>query len=224
MTLNWLLLGVLALVSYLLGSIPTAIWISRTFFGDDVRNHGSGNAGSTNMYRAFGASAGVPTQIIDIGKASLATSLPLIVPLMGYEVAAEDGLGLLVAQLMCGVAAVLGHVYTIFAGFKGGKGVNCMLGMMLAIAPLACLAAVGAFLLMLFTVRMVSVGSMLGVVAFTTYQLIVYINHREPRDAVLLGVGALLIVLVVYTHRTNIQRILNGTESRVNFGGKKTDS
>ena len=218
MTLDWMVLAPLALVSYLLGSIPTAIWISRAFFNDDVRNHGSGNAGSTNMYRAFGAKAGVPTQIIDIGKAALSASLPLIIPMLGWAVAAEDSLGLLVAQLICGVAAVLGHVYTVFAGFKGGKGVNCMLGMMLAIAPLGSLVAIGAFLLMLFTVRMVSVGSMLGVVAFTAYQLVVYLQSGRQPDAVLLGVGALLVVLVVYTHRTNLQRIRNGTESRVSFG------
>lgn len=204
--------------AYLLGSIPTAIWVSKAFFGDDVRNHGSGNAGSTNVYRVYGFKAGFPVQMLDIGKAMAAVLLMqwALVPCPEAAVAHCETKQLLLL-ILAGVAAVLGHVYTLFAGFKGGKGVNCMLGMMLVLAPMGSVVGAVGFALLFFSTGMVSVGSMAGVLAFAGYQTYRYASAPEPANLVLLVVGWLLFGLVVYTHRSNLGRIARGEERKVRF-------
>jgi glycerol-3-phosphate acyltransferase PlsY len=228
--------GPLLLLAYLLGSIPTAIWVSKGLYNTDIRQRGSGNAGSTNVYRVLGARAGIMVQVVDIAKGSVAallfhfpflfyeSSADLPVELLQWEMWLNDPLHRLIFSLLCGLLAVLGHVYTVLAGFKGGKGVNTMLGMMLVIAPLGSLAAVLVFLALLFSFRMVSVGSMGGVAAFAAYQLVQYLRQPEPAAGVLLGIGLLLTVFIVFTHRGNIARIRNGTESKVYLGKKKVQN
>jgi len=231
---NWALAAALLVGAYLLGSIPSAVWISKRFFGQDIRTLGSKNAGSTNMYRVFGLKAGLPTQLIDIAKGSLAAALPYfaagplgMTPMIAYIghgdaiQTNQPALPFFVLQLACGLMAVIGHVYTIFAGFKGGKGVNTMLGMMLVIAPLGSAVAVGTFVLLLLTFRMVSLGSMLAVIAFTGFEVFMFSMDGGVVHMILAGVGVLLSVFIIYTHRTNIGRIFNGTESKVPIYGKK---
>jgi glycerol-3-phosphate acyltransferase PlsY len=210
-------------LAYLLGSIPTAVWVSKAFYRQDVRTLGSKNAGSTNMYRVFGLKAGLPVQLMDIAKGSLAALLPAwLVAAAGLDNVRH--FDLTIAALVAGFAAVLGHVYTCFAGFKGGKGVNTMLGMMLVVEPLGCLVGIGVFVAVLLLGRMVSLGSMLAVLSFP-----VYIVLRAQAsccfsdyDWLMTAVGTVLTVLVVYTHRSNIGRIVAGNERKVNlFGNKK---
>jgi glycerol-3-phosphate acyltransferase PlsY len=214
---------VLLLISaYVLGALPFSIWISQLVYKDDIRRHGSGNAGSTNMYRAFGFWAGFSTQLLDIAKGAMAASLPVLMLRYMPDLCPELVFTRLVAvMLLCGICAVLGHVYSFLAGFKGGKGVNTMLGMMLFIEPTGSGIAVLTFIIMLLLFRMVSVGSMVAVLAFNLY---LWINHLAGNipPAELVGVSILLLLLVVYTHRSNIARIRQGTERKVNLFGSKS--
>jgi glycerol-3-phosphate acyltransferase PlsY len=195
--------------AYVLGSLPPAVWISKYVYGSDIRTHGSGNAGSTNMYRVFGFKAGLATQVLDILKGWVAAMLPV------WLMAGEGSETRTMWQLACGVAAVVGHVYTVFAGFRGGKGVNTILGMMLAIAPGACAVGLTVFGVVLLAFGMVSLASMTAVGSFP-----VYVAAMEPDNRVLLVTGIALFVYVVYTHRSNIRRIAAGKESKVNLISK----
>lgn len=203
--LKWIGLGIFA---YLLGSIPTAIWISKWWYGKDIRDYGSGNPGSTNMYRVFGFKAGFVTQIVDISKGFIAASLPIWFSLPGDH---------LTNQLLLGLLGVLGHIYTVFARWKGGKGVNTLLGVMLSVEPKACVVGIVVFLIVLFLFRMVSLASMFAVASFPIYLLVLRFGYDERLHPVLFPFSIILVFLIVYTHRTNIQRILQGKENKVSF-------
>jgi glycerol-3-phosphate acyltransferase PlsY len=219
------LLG-LAGVSYVLGAIPTAVWLSRALWGQDIRTLGSKNAGSTNMYRVWGFRAGFPVQVVDIAKGSLAAALPTLPPASEWLGASPEGASQAVAQLVCGLAAVVGHIYTVFAGFKGGKGVNTILGMMLVVATWGSLVGVGVFVLVLLAGKMVSLASMCAVASFPVFLLVqaALRGGLDARNQLLLGVGILLAAGVVYTHRANIARIRAGTESKAGFLTRKKSS
>lgn len=207
MDLHFILAIVLA---YLLGSLPFAVWISKYFFKQDIRTLGSGNAGSTNMYRSFGFWAGFSTQVLDILKSFAATMLPL-----WLSVSLNDNLWL--SQLLFGLASVIGHVYPIFAGFQGGKGVNSILGMMLAIAPIPTLFCLLVFLITLWFSEYVSLGSILATLAFTVLQLWGLVTNSTLYNPLMLLIGIMLSLFIVFTHRQNIIRIKNGTESKASF-------
>lgn len=218
---NLYILTALALgAAYLLGSLAPAVWISRSVFRDDVRNHGSGNAGSTNMYRVFGFKAGLSTQIIDIAKGAAAVLLAghLLRELPPFELA--------IIQTLCGIAAVAGHSYPVFARFRGGKGVNTILGMMLALHPAGSLVGVAVFVITLVLGRMVSLASMAAVASFPIFLLIGnlimdwYPWSGEVKLFFWLGVA--LTAFIVYSHRTNIGRIASGNERKVNIFNKTT--
>ncbi len=201
--------GLGLLLSYLLGSLPFAIWISKYFYHTDIRTLGSGNAGSTNMYRNFGFKAGFFTQILDILKSYLATSLPIFLDI-------HLDLPNTVILLIFGIVSVIGHVYPVFANFQGGKGVNSILGMMLAIAPLYTFLCLLVFLVVLWIWEYVSLGSILATLSFLIFQIIAYwLNY--PFDYILFLTGTFLFLFIVYTHRENIQRIKNGNESKASF-------
>lgn len=196
-------------LSYLLGSLPFAIWISKYFYQTDIRTLGSGNAGSTNMYRNFGLKAGLFTQILDIAKSYFATLLPVYLNIQ-LEVP------LTILLLIFGIVSVIGHVYPIFAQFKGGKGVNSILGMMLAIAPFYTFLCLVVFLLVLWIWEYVSLGSILATFSFVVFQVIAYILGYSF-DYVLFLTGCFLFLFIVFTHRENIQRIKKGNESKASF-------
>ncbi len=200
------------LLAYLLGSIPTAIWLSKIFYKKDIRDYGSGNAGSTNMYRVFGFRAGFFTQVIDILKGYIAVQLPV-------WLGAEQNVYILTAH---GILAVLGHVFPVFASFKGGKGINTLLGVMLAIMPEASLVGVVVFIITLLISKYVSLSSMLAVLSLPVYLFSKHVITGEPLDKFLLGLGIFLFLGVVYTHRSNIRRLLNGTENKAGFLIKKS--
>jgi len=167
--MNELLLIVLA---YLIGSIPTAVWISKHFFDIDIRDYGSGNAGATNTYRVLGSKWGTYVMIIDMLKAIVAVKLAFFLP-----DAHEYELYLINLQIGLGLAAVLGHVFPIWANFRGGKGVASLFGMVLGIQPNVALCCVGIFILVLFLTRWVSLSAILASVAFPIFILIICIEY-----------------------------------------------
>lgn len=193
------------ILAYLLGSIPTSVWIGKRFYGIDVREFGSGNAGATNTFRVLGRNAGVPVLIIDIVKGALAVAIAY---LSDFEPGTETFINL---QLALGVATLVGHIFPVFAGFRGGKGVATMLGVVLCITPLSCAVALLVFLLILFSSKMVSLSSMIAGIAYPIILNLLMNNHDEILTAFSIIVSALLIV----THRKNIQRILKNEESKV---------
>lgn len=196
----------LIVLAYLIGSIPTAVWVSRYFFGIDIRDYGSGNAGATNCYRVLGSKWGTFVMVVDMLKGVVATSLYLLIPFY-----MEDELERTNFMIGLGLAAVLGHIFPLWADFKGGKGVATLFGMVVAIQPLVAVCCIGVFLFVLYLTRFVSLSSILASVAFAVFILFIF-NEKETLYRVFAVAVALMVVL---THQKNINRILNGTESKV---------
>lgn len=196
----------LIILAYLIGSIPSALIISKKFFGVDIRDYGSGNMGATNTFRVLGSKYGTIVMILDILKGATAVALYNFLP---YYFSNE----LMRTNFMIGLglAAVIGHIFPIFANFKGGKGVATLFGMLLAVQPVVAVSCVGVFLLVLFLTRYVSLSSILAALFLPISVLWIW-NEHEP----LYRIFALLVaVLVIFTHQKNIVRILRGVESRV---------
>jgi acyl phosphate:glycerol-3-phosphate acyltransferase len=207
--LNTILVLILA---YLLGSIPTAVWIGKRFHKIDVRQHGSGNAGATNVIRVLGWKTGIPVMIIDVAKSWLATMLPVFFNL------AEPGSALITnLQILTGVIAIVGHIFPVFAGFRGGKGVACVFGALLALQPLLTVCCFGVFLFVLLLTGIVSVSSMSAGIAFP---LLLFIFFGTP-SLVFKLFSILVAVALIITHRKNIGRLLKGEESKLIKWGKK---
>ena len=196
----------LILLAYLIGSIPTALLISKRFFGIDIRDYGSGNMGATNTFRVLGSRYGTMVMAFDILKGMGAVALYNFIP---YYL--HNDLDRTNFMLGLGLAAVVGHIFPIFAGFKGGKGVATLLGMVLAVQPIIAISCIGVFVLVLYLTRYVSLSSILAAVALPICVLWIWNEHE-----VLYRVFALLVaILVVFTHQKNIGRILRGVESRM---------
>jgi len=196
----------LIIAAYLIGSIPTAVWVSKIYFGIDIRDYGSGNAGATNTYRVLGAKWGTFVMIVDMLKGVIATSLYILLPY--YLTNDWDRTNLMIGL---GLAAVAGHIFPIWAGFKGGKGVATLFGMILAIQPIVAVCCVGVFLLVLYLTRFVSLSSILSSVAFAVFILFIFND-----DVTLYRIFSVAVALmVILTHQKNINRLLNGTESKV---------
>ena len=193
-------------LSYLLGSFPTSIVVGKVFFRRDIRAEGSGNAGGTNTFRVFGWKAGVLVVLVDVGKGVAAA-------LLASRLAAGTPLPEDAVRLACGTAATVGHVWTVFAGFRGGKGVATAAGTLAAVAPLPFLAALAAFALGILSTGIVSVGSLAAAVTFPAAALALRAAGL-PVSNVLLGFSFLLAPLIVWTHRKNIGRLLRGEENR----------
>lgn len=196
----------LIVIAYLIGSIPTAIWLSRSYFGIDIRDYGSGNSGATNTFRVLGSRWGSFVMVVDILKGVVATSLYILLP---YYLTDEwDRTNFMVGL---GLAAVVGHIFPVWADFRGGKGVATLFGMILAIQPLVAACCVGVFMLVLYITRFVSLSSILASVAFAVFILFIF-NEQEP----LYRAFAITVTLtVVLTHQKNISRLLRGNESKV---------
>jgi glycerol-3-phosphate acyltransferase PlsY len=207
------------LVSYLIGSIPSALIISKVFYGFDIRQKGSGNMGSTNTFRVLGWKAGTIVQLLDIlkGVAAVVVAVMIFNGVLPFPNATgfED---ITVVKTIAGVAAVMGHVWTAFAGFRGGKGINTALGMLIGIAPVELAVAVGIFLLVVFASGYISLGSILAAVSLPTTMVVRYnIFHVEIEGyhtLIFFCIG--LAVLIIYTHRANIRRLAEGRENRFN--------
>ncbi|MEM0998589.1 MAG: glycerol-3-phosphate 1-O-acyltransferase PlsY [Bacteroidota bacterium] len=200
---------------YLLGSIATAVWVSKGMYGVDIRTVGSLNAGSTNMFRDLGMRAGVITQVVDILKGSLAAALPwFIFWIFPNEPHLLSGWTMEMQSITCGMLAVIGHIYPIFAGFRGGKGINTLLGMMLVTNPIAALVCLAAWILILYVTRYVAVASMLGVGTYPLYILILGLVNGGALNTTLILLGIAMFLLVVFTHRSNIRNLMQGTEGK----------
>lgn len=209
---DWVYIGLFIAAGYLLGSIPSAVWIGTAFFGKDVRQFGSGNAGATNTFRVLGTKAGIVVLTADILKGYLAVMLPILTHRgFNYEGGVED-LG-----MVCGIAAVLGHLYPVFAKFKGGKGVATALGIMLAASPWASLSAVGVFLIIWLSFGYVSLASILAALSFPLFLFLLF----YPDGFILKVAACVLPILIIYTHRTNIGKLWKGTESKTTPFRKK---
>ncbi len=201
--MNELLLIVLA---YLIGSIPTSVWVSRHFFDIDIRDYGSGNAGATNVYRVLGPKWGTFVMAIDMLKGIIAVKLALLLPnYLDYETPLQT------LQLGLGLSAILGHIFPIWAEFRGGKGIATLFGIVLGISPWTALSCVGVFLLVLYFTRFVSLSSILASIAFPVFILVIF-NVDNPTYRVFAIAVALMVLL---THQKNIGRLLKGSESKV---------
>lgn len=193
-------------IAYLIGSIPTALLVSKTFFHFDIRDYGSGNSGATNVYRLLGAKWGTFVMVVDMLKAIISVKLAFFLP---YSF--ESELYLINMQIGLGLAAVIGHIFPIWANFRGGKGVASLFGMVLGIQPNVALCCVGIFILVLYLTRWVSLSSIMASVAFPIFILVVF---NEPEH--LYRVFAIIVaMLVLVTHQKNISRLLRGSESKV---------
>lgn len=203
-----------AILAYLLGSIPSAVWIGRYFHNIDVREHGSKNAGATNTVRILGWKTGIPVLLIDIFKGWLAAMLPVFFHL------AEHGTALLInLQIVAGIIAIIGHVLPVFAGFRGGKGVASVFGVFLALQPVLTVCSMGVFLSFLLITGIVSISSMLAGISFPVFLLVIFGTPSLLFKIFAVIVGTALLV----THRENIGRILRGEEKKLlKFGKKKS--
>ena len=197
----------LSILAYVLGSIPSSVWVGQSFFGIDVRDFGSGNAGATNTFRVLGKKAGIYVLILDIIKGFTAASLVYLVPQISPVFNKTFFINL---QLLFGLLAVVGHLYPIFAQFKGGKGIATLFGMILAIHYLSALACVLIFVVLLLSTRFVSLSSISAAIIFPISLIWIFKRH-EP---LFIAFGICAAVLVVLTHRKNIDRLLNGNESK----------
>ena len=206
------------LMAYMIGSIPTSVWYGMANCGIDVRDHGSGNAGATNTFRVLGKKAGSIVMAIDILKGYLATSLIFVFMYLEVDFTESQFVQI---QLLYGMGAVLGHIFPLYAGFRGGKGVATLLGMILAINIWAALACVGVFLVVFLISKYVSLGSMLAGLSFPLLLLIPKFYQYSP-SKVLIGFGFFLFAMLVFTHRKNIRRLIDGEENKANisFGRK----
>ncbi|MFB9845220.1 glycerol-3-phosphate 1-O-acyltransferase PlsY [Mucilaginibacter ginsenosidivorans] len=205
----------LLILAYLLGSIPTAVWIGKAFYGIDVREYGSGNAGATNTFRVLGKRAGIPVMLIDILKGFTATKLAVFV---GVSVTGGPHSNLINYQLAMGMAAVMGHLFPVFAGFRGGKGIATLFGMVLAVNLNAALLCVIMFIAVLLITRYVSLSSITGGFTYLVGVSLIY-NKNTNNMVVIFGMCICLLILV--THQKNIERLLKGTESKVNLFKRK---
>ena len=216
-------IAIIVALSYMIGSIPSSVWIGKALYNKDLREHGSGNAGATNAFRVLGWKAGVLATIVDLGKGLLAAG---VIASIRVDVI-PAGLGFWeadsVIRLIAGVTAVAGHMYPVWAGFKGGKGVNTTAGVLLALTPMVMVLTLGVFALVLFTSRYVSVASLSATLAYPTAIAIEkYVLKADYVDASLFVFSLFLATSIFIAHRSNIKRLLAGTENRIkSFGVSK---
>jgi acyl phosphate:glycerol-3-phosphate acyltransferase len=197
---------IIIILAYLMGSIPTSVWVSRYFFGIDIRDYGSGNAGATNTFRVLGKQWGTFVMVMDMLKGLFAVKLAYLLPYYIDHDMARTNL-----QIGLGMAAVLGHIFPIWADFRGGKGVATLFGLVLGISPWTALSCVGVFLLVLYLTRFVSLSSILASVAFPVFILVIFNVDNDAYRVFAVAVA----LMVILTHQKNISRLLKGSESKV---------
>jgi glycerol-3-phosphate acyltransferase PlsY len=198
-------------LAYLAGSIPTSVWIGKIFYGIDVRNEGSGNAGATNTIRVLGIKAGLPVMLFDVFKGWFAIYLSHY-----FMPASFSPDQIILYKIGLGISAVIGHVYPVFAQFRGGKGIATLLGTGIALYPYPILVVLGLFIMVLVITHYVSVSSMAAAISFPL--VVVFIFNQQSVPLILLSIFVALFV--PFTHRTNINRLINGTESKFSLKKK----
>lgn len=202
---------ILMTFAYLLGSIPTSVWLSRFLYKKDIRDFGSGNAGATNSFRVLGKKAGIFVMICDMLKGFVAVKLAYF---SAYTPYSELFVSL---QVFLGIAAVLGHIFPLYAGFRGGKGIATLFGMILAIQYMVAVMLIVVFVIILMLTRYVSLSSILASIALPI--LVIYAYNEPELSYRVFSISAAL--LVVLTHHKNIGRLLEGNESKINLNSRK---
>jgi glycerol-3-phosphate acyltransferase PlsY len=203
-------LVMIIVLSYVAGSVPTSIVVGRVLRGIDIRQHGSGNAGATNVLRVLGWKPALVVVVVDVFKGFAAAYW-----IAGLHVfpTSLDLPGSL-TPILAGMAAVLGHTYTVFAGFRGGKGVGTAAGMLIALFPLAVLVCLPVFVLVIILTGYVSLGSMLTAVSLPLALLLFQVTGVRQVDLYLFIFSLLIPLFIIFTHRSNIKRLLSGSENR----------
>lgn len=212
--MNETLIFLAVIIAYLMGAIPTAVWYGIRFYGVDVRQHGSGNAGATNTFRVLGKKAGTVVLLIDILKGIAATMLAFALITTG----AIRVVDLVEYKLLLGVVAVIGHVFPLYTRFKGGKGVATLLGLVISVQPAVAFSCVVIFLVVLTLSKYVSLSSLVATLAFPVLLLIPPFKTDEP---LLIGFGFVMFIVLVITHKKNIVRLVRGNENRTYLWAKK---
>jgi glycerol-3-phosphate acyltransferase PlsY len=195
----------LVILAYLIGSIPTSVWVSRWKFNIDIRDYGSGNAGATNTYRVLGSRWGTIVMILDLLKGLFAVKLAYLLPYYTSNDFARTNF-----QIGLGLAAVIGHILPIWADFRGGKGVATLLGLVVGISPWIALGCIGVFTIVLFLTRFVSLSSILASLAFPVFIIVVFNVDNDTYRIFAVAVA----LMVILTHQKNISRLLQGSESK----------
>lgn len=213
---TYIYLLLIAVFSYFIGSIPWGVIISKKFFGFDIREKGSGNMGSTNVFRILGWKWGITVQLLDILKGVGAV---LFAAWLGNDLSIPNATifkDITIIKFSAGIVAILGHIFTIFAGFRGGKGINTAVGMLLAVAPIDLAVAIGVFMFIISMSGYVSLGSILAGLAFPSSLFVRYnfFGVQIPGYNFLIYASILLSCLIIYTHRSNIKRLLKGRENQ----------
>lgn len=204
------------LLAYLIGSLPSAVWIGKWFHNIDVREHGSGNAGATNVIRVLGWKTGIPVLLIDVAKGAMATLLPVF-----FKLAEPDSSLLINFQIIAGVTAIIGHIFPVFAGFRGGKGVATIFGVLLALHPLLTVSCMGVFLTVLLITGIVSVSSMIAGLAFPAFLFLLF----DSPSVIFKVFSVVVSIALIITHRKNIERLMKGEEKKLfKFGKKEKNS
>jgi glycerol-3-phosphate acyltransferase PlsY len=203
--MNLLLTLTAFVLAYILGSIPTAIWAGKVFRGIDIREHGSGNAGAANAIRVLGWKTGVPVLIVDMAKGWLSAMLPVL-----FSLAEPDSAIITNLQIGTGLTAIIGHVFPLFANFRGGKGVATVSGVLLAIHPLLTLSCFGIFLIVILITRIISVASMIAGIAFP---ILLFTLFDNP-SLIFKIFSVFVAVALIITHRNNIRRLLKNEEKK----------
>ncbi len=210
-------IAIIAILSYLVGSIPTAIIVARALKGIDIRQHGSGNAGGTNVIRVLGWKTGVFVIVCDMAKGLFATMvIAQLVNVLPFRSAPPFD-QFPIVQIVAGCVAMLGHIWTLFAGFKGGKGIATAGGMLIGIAPVEVAVSLGIFAIVFLISHYVSLGSLTAAATFPLTMVlrenVFMIDIPSYHTLVWFSVG--ISLLIIYTHRANIHRLIQGTENRI---------
>jgi glycerol-3-phosphate acyltransferase PlsY len=219
---------IVVLLSYIVGSIPTSVMLSKWGHGFDIRSKGSGNAGGTNVFRVLGWKSGVFVIIVDALKGVIATTVVARLfwdpTLPFYNHTPFDDFTII--QMICGGAAVIGHVWTMFAGFKGGKGIATGAGMLIGIAPTEFAVSIAVFLIFLYAFRYVSLGSIMAAASFPLSLIIRYniLSDEIHSYKTLVFFSTGIALFLIYSHRANIKRLIEGTERKITKLKSNTES
>lgn len=201
------------ILAYLTGSFPSAVWVGKTFYNKDVREYGSGNAGATNTFRVLGKGAGIPVLLMDVFKGWASVNYIYFVSRSPSTPAAFFEL-----QLAFAIAAVIGHLFPIYTGFRGGKGIATLLGLLVGLNPIAAIASIVVFIIVFLISKYVSLGSILASVAFPV--VVFFILDKENVNPSLELFSVFVPILTLITHQKNIERLIRGEENKVKFDKK----